>query len=210
MCLVVCPGPSGLPITTSLLAFALIRTVLALLAGIAITAWATARLVAINSDIKRELERLPARRAQALGSPTAGSLVGQNAADGSSWPSQNAGSELRSSAYVVLFPVTRTSNFEFWRELSRHSKAMGMEIEFAGVCIDFQTCSPQQARAAAPITLLSAMDPLQMRAVAVASSKKEALLYQAGKFIGPVTVNQSAENIAQSILKPLTRKSGTE
>lgn len=188
----------------------MIRIVLALLAGIAITAWATARLVGIHSDIKGELERLPARRAQALDSPTAGSLVGQNASDGSSWPSQDAGSELRSSAYVILFPVSRSSNFEFWRELSRHSKAMGMEIDFVGVCIDFQSCSPQQARAAAPITLLSAMDPLQMRAVAVSSSKKEALLYRAGKFIGPVTANQSAENVAQAILKPLTSKSGTE
>lgn len=147
-------------------------------------------------------ERLQSRRDSASEIPVIGSLTGRNALDGNEWPPRLSGGEQENHEYIVLFPllaVEGRDDVEYWREVTSHVLSIKPDVTFVGVCHPTEDCELGRDGSAGPIILLSAMDPLQMRALAIARSRKIALLYRGSRLQQHIPLGDTAGSIADAI-----------
>lgn len=78
------------------------------------------------------------------------------------------------------------------------------EVKFLGVCHPAKNCEVSRYEGAGSLILLSAMDPLQMRALALARSRKLALLYHGSRFKDSVLASGTANAVADEIVNSFT------
>jgi hypothetical protein len=101
--------------------------------------------------------------------PASGTLRGQSALDESEWVAQ-ADQDVQTVLFSVA-PAGQTGDVEFWRDVASRSKEASPRTQFVGLCGADSTCS-LPPRPVGNLTLLSSMDPLQVRAVAVAARQE--------------------------------------
>jgi hypothetical protein len=110
--------------------------------------------------------------------PVAGSLSGLDAIDKIEWATMSSNGHQQRYDYVVLFPILKAiEGIKFWQDVANHVIAEYPLVKFVGVCNATSDCELAGDVGVAPLTLLTAMDPLQMRAVAVAKTRDAALIY---------------------------------
>lgn len=130
-----------------------------------------ARLVAINDDLRRRISLVAA---SASSIPPGGMLSGHDATSGGEWTAPLSG-----NASVLLVPIPRGWSDEervFWREVALQGAQQLPGLRFAGVCVAGATC-PAAPTSEVPFAMLTAMDPLQMRAVRLAADSGLVLLF---------------------------------
>lgn len=143
------------------------------------------------------------RTAQLQGSqesriPRYGSLTGYNALDNSEWSSAMSAAE---EQHVVLFVVrqaTAAADVEFWRDVAFMSQELMADLQFVGVCDKGNGCRVPAAPYI-PVTILSAMDPYQMHALATAKRQGLALLYRGSVLAATLSVTKDHRGLAEQI-----------
>lgn len=136
--------------------------------------------------------------------PPSGALVGYNALDGSEWVALE-GERRR----VVLFGISQdgeTGDAEFWRDVASHSLAAMPDIQYVGLCLKGGPCKSSPG-AEGMLTLLSAMDPVQMHALAIASRQRRFLLYRASGLHSVMPIQSDRQALAADIVAALSEKS---
>ena len=121
------------------------------------------------------VQRLRATQRFTTESPPSGSLSGRNASDGSEWAPRESGEQA-----VVLFVVGaagRNGDVEFWRDVAARGIADAPGSQFVGLCAAGKSCS-LPAGAESVLTLLTAMDPVQVHALSMAAIQGLALVYR--------------------------------
>lgn len=174
-------------------------TLVILTLGVAVAGLSAARL--LSNDITM-LERLHSRRNSAAEIPVVGSLTGRNALDGNEWPPRLPAGEQETYEHIVLFPLFAVEGYdevEHWREIAVRVLSVKPHVKFVGVCHPTVDCKLGRDGGAEPIILLSAMDPLQMRALAIARSRKVALLFQGNRLQQHVLLGKAPGSLADEI-----------
>jgi hypothetical protein len=145
------------------------------------------------------------RRARADHLPKSGMISGKNAKDGKEWEPGSWGND---SPFVVLFtlsPPNKTGNREYWQSVVLRVKALDSRIKFVGLCPSEIACEDATSTSDG-IVYLTAMDPLQMRALAVANKQGVALLYRYGTLSDrelSLSGGQTRKLIVGKLLQPL-------
>lgn len=120
-------------------------------------------------------ERLRDMRAFVSEAPPSGQLRGQDALSGSEW-SPRSGTDHA----VIMFglaPAGQVGDAEFWRDVAARSLVIAPRTEFVGVCPRGESCVLPPG-SDEELTLLSSMDPVQMRALAISARNGRALVYR--------------------------------
>lgn len=169
--------------------------------AILLSAVAAAHLISAKSRIASQLQTLRVGQARATLITTGGSLTGWSSINGLEWQAVRTDVSRHSYGHVVLFPVSQAGevgDLKFWRDVALRSKAKNPTIQFVALCLAPVTCQSLDG-GADPLILLTAMDPLQIRAIEAARSKSSALIYRANGFIKSVSI-APADALASEIV----------
>lgn len=138
--------------------------------------------------------------------PRSGSLRGQEAFANSEWP----GERYDYSRYVVLFLLSPDAPpLAYWREVAIRSLSRANNVEFVAVCTARNACGdgPPVDNV---LTILSSMDPFQMRVLSVAAGQGRALLYRGPMLQEAPLIGNSAELLAGVISQRINRQDEKE
>jgi len=121
----------------------------------------------------RSLQRTRARAGQI---PIVGSLSGMDA-NGARWEFAPQG-----SGYLLVFALRAdriASDIQFWNDVIRHVGSTRVPVTCVGVCDAGLACNDRRGHAG--FTILSHMDPYQMRVVSETHAEGDSLLYSPTK-----------------------------
>lgn len=164
--------------------------------GIALIVSAIVAAGLVSADLS-EARKLRLTRQAVSESPAYGTLSGQVAYGNREW--NPGGAEKPQVLLFAVAPDGEIGDAQFWTDVALKSRVATPDIQFVGLCSSGGKCTVPTA-VAETFTLLSAMDPLQMRALAIASSQGRALVYGAsgGQRLLPVQGDRRAMTIAIS------------
>lgn len=150
-------------------------------------------------------QQLRATQVQATEAPPAGNLRGQNAASDSEWtPQIGPGGE----AKTVLFTVReqgQKGDAKFWLDVAAQTRSKDADVEFVGLCTAGKTCFPP-AEAEGLLTLISSMDPAQMRGLSLAARRERMLIYRNEKFQTMLPIQSGAQNTVIEIVRAFSQQ----
>jgi hypothetical protein len=152
---------------------------------IAIGICSATRLLKLSAAIER---RIRTSEGAATQMPGAISLSGKNTILDAEWtpkarehaPTAAGQPTIDVRPLVVMFPVARdwrAADMSLWRAVALRTLADESEVQFVGVCIAQAMCGVA-SDTEPPITFLTSMEPIQMRALAVAAKSNQAFFFQ--------------------------------
>ncbi len=148
-------------LTVAILAVALVASALAL-------CW----LVVVDVDSANGLR---ARRRVATEVPLSGALRGQNVVDNSEWVAPED-----QDIDVVLVGIAaagQSGDLGYWGEVAARTLMLAPDTLFVGLCMTEASCG-KAADYQTTLTSLAYMDPAQMRAVAMATTQRQVLIFR--------------------------------
>jgi hypothetical protein len=151
-------------------------------------------LLFANNAIRHEIASLRTSSAEVS---LLGSLKGWHAGGNTEWVPRGRNPE------VVLFQLSRSgapSDLEFWQEVARASHIDAPDLQFAGMCTEVSNCDAAAA-VRDGITLLTAMDPLQLSALSMASKDGMALVYRGSRLQSKILINDGARAVAAKLVE---------
>jgi hypothetical protein len=175
----------------------------AAIVGVALIMSAMVARGLISADLSA-MRRLQQARQAAADSPAPAVLIGHRVRENREWAAQVA-----DGRQVVLFAVAgdgETDDARYWADVALQARATLPDVQFVGVCMTNRNCAVPSA-ATETLTMLSAMDPSQMRALAIASRDGRVLVYdgRGHRQMLPVQINQRA--LIAAIARALPRES---
>lgn len=112
---------------------------------------------------------------------------------------------------VVVFQLSAPGtqgDARFWQEIARESeKGNNLKFQFVGMCARNMACDSVAAEEAG-ITLVEAMDPLQLRSLAIASREGRALVYLGSDLQATLRIGDGTRAIVDELVRLVERKSG--
>jgi hypothetical protein len=162
-----------------------------------VSMFATAALAYVDTSSFIQLTR---SRQYATDVPQSGVLLGHNALDHLEWVPAKEGK-------VALFSVAapgKLGDIEFWRDIALRTRTAAPDVRFVGVCATHESCGLSEGSEGA-LTLLTSMDPVQMRAVAMAARRGGALLYLGATLYGQPTIKGDRQAFADDIASTFNR-----
>lgn len=167
-------------------------SVLSMAAALAVSVLVAVILVLVGAA---SMQRLRMTRAVVLEAPPSGTLLGRNALDGSEWAPRS--SENHTVIMFNIAPAGKIGDIEFWRDVASLTHLAAPGFEFVGVCSRRELCSlPPDTNGV--LTLLSSMDPVQMRALAVVTNNGRFNAYM-GSFQRSLAVHGDKRALADEI-----------
>lgn len=152
-------------------------------------------VVLVSTDVLYA-RQLRANRTLASIVPAAGTLVGQNALDGSEWVPAKDGKQV-----VLLFGITeagQAGDMEFWRDIASRSREAIPDIQFVGLCLTEPACRLANGSTNL-LTLLKSMDPVQTHALATGIKQGQAFVFRGPEAVGMLPIKTDRQAFSAQI-----------
>jgi hypothetical protein len=155
-------------------------------------------VVLLRTDL-RLATTLEQMRDEASAISALGALSGYKAVGGTEWTSKVMVDGI--PQLTVLIPLSEAKESQsavFWSEIAERVTAANDNVEFVGSC-SAPTCATPPGTGLPPLTILSAMDPVNMRSLEESRRDGKALVYRAGKLLSVLPTDRSRESIVREI-----------
>lgn len=168
---------------------------------VALAASLGAAAMLLSAGLRAAAELRGAKAALVTSIPV-GTLAGWNARTGSEWvplPGMNY--------KVVLFgsnPSGSGVDIRFWSDVAAKVNELSPAIQFVALCASGTDCRVPDG-GATNLTLLSAMDPMQMQALAMHGKRGEAIIHSGSGVRTPLAIEGSGEALAARIVSTFQR-----
>lgn len=174
--------------------------------GLALMMSTAAALALTVADLSA-YRKLEMTRQVVVESPSPGSLAGQIAHGDQEWAPQHP-----EKSRVLLFVVAadgKVGDLKYWTEVALQLRIAAPGLQLVGVCSVRADCVIPPAAPEA-LTLLGAMDPMQMRALAIASSEGRGFMYDARGVRQTVELRGDKNAVMAAISRAFSRQPTTE
>lgn len=173
-----------------------------LVTAVALAASLCVAAMLLSADV-RAVAKLRGARAAATVSVPVGTLSGWNPVTESEWAPLPA-------YKLVLFGnghAAQPVDIGFWSDVASRANHLSPGIEFVVLCTPGAECRLPEG-GSANLTLLSAMDPTQMRALAMHARRGEAIIHSAAGGRTSLVAGSSSEALAAEIVATFQRLEG--
>ncbi len=170
-----------------------------MIVSLALSACVAATLLSVNISSARTLHM---NQEYVTRANLDGALLGINSLDGSEWTPSGDAADKGSKRPLVLFgvaPDQQTGDLDFWQDVAAQVSAEIPEIQFVGLCQPGSRCSLPPGSGGV-MTLLSAMDPVLVRVLTMASSQHGAFFSRGAGFKANLTVPEDRKALAAQIV----------